>query len=77
MQAAGVPAADVLVMATRNGALAMGRLPDFGTIAEGKIADLAILGADPSADIANFREIEAVMRAGRWHDVADLAYAED
>lgn len=77
MQDAGVPASDVLVMATRNGALAMGRLADFGTIAEGKIADLAILGADPTADIANFREIEAVIRAGSWRDLDDLTYRED
>jgi hypothetical protein len=32
MQAAGLFAADIVVMATRNGAQAMGRLKDFGTL---------------------------------------------
>ena len=56
MQDAGVPAADVIVMSTRNGARAMGRLDDFGTLESGKIADLLVLGGDPSVNVANFRE---------------------
>jgi imidazolonepropionase-like amidohydrolase len=74
MQDAGVPAADVIVMSTRNGARAMGRLDDFGTLEVGKIADLLVLDGDPSADVANFREIEWVMRAGIMHAVSDLSY---
>ncbi len=74
MQDAGVPAADVIVMSTRNGARAMGRLDDFGTLESGKIADLLVLGGDPSVDVANFREIEWVMRAGVMHAVSDLSY---
>ena len=49
MQDAGVPAVDVIVMSTRNGARAMGRLDDFGTLEVGKIANLLVLGSDPSA----------------------------
>jgi imidazolonepropionase-like amidohydrolase len=74
MQDAGVPAADVIVMSTRNGARAMGRLDDFGTLEVGKIADLLVLGGDPSTDVANFREIEWVMRAGIMRAVSDLSY---
>jgi len=74
MQDAGVPAADVIVMSTRNGARAMGRLDDFGTLESGKIADLLVLGGDPSVHVANFREIEWVMRAGVMHTVSDLSY---
>ncbi len=73
MQDAGVPAADVVVMSTRNGAHAMGRLDDFGTLEPGKIADLLVLGGDPSEDVSNFREIEWVMRAGVMHSVHDLS----
>ena len=74
MQGAGVTAADVIVMSTRNGARAMGRLDDFGTLEVGKIADLLVLGGDPSADVKNFRDIELVMRAGIMHTVSDLSY---
>ena len=74
MQDAGVPAADVIVMSTRNGALAMSRLDDFGTLELGKIADLQVLGGDPSVDVANFRGVEWVMRAGVMHAVSDLSY---
>jgi hypothetical protein len=37
----------------------------WGTIAPGKIADLALLEADPLADIRNTRRIAAVIRGGK------------
>ena len=64
MQAAGMRPMDVLVAATRNGARAMGRSRDLGTIEAGKAADLVVLGADPTADIANVRQVRLVMRGG-------------
>lgn len=64
MQAAGVPADDLIVMATKNGAMAMERLEDFGTLEQGKMADLIILQKDPSEDISNMRSITHVMRSG-------------
>ncbi len=76
MQAAGIPAADIIVMSTQNGARAMDRLDDFGTLENGKLANLIVLAADPSADVANFRSIEHVMRAGVMHPVSDLAYGQ-
>ena len=51
MQNAGVPARDILVMATKNGASTMGRLDDFGTLEKGKMADLIILEKDPSKEM--------------------------
>ena len=72
MQAAGMSARDVLVASTRNGARAMGREDEIGTIEAGKIADLVIVGEDPTEDIANMRRIEGVIRAGTFHDLADL-----
>jgi imidazolonepropionase-like amidohydrolase len=63
MQQAGMSPMDVLVSATRNGALAMGRT-DIGTLQAGKLADLVVLGADPTADIGNVREVRYVMRGG-------------
>jgi imidazolonepropionase-like amidohydrolase len=63
MQEAGLSPMDVLVTATRNGALAMGRR-DVGTLEPGKLADLVVLGADPTADIANVETVRYVMRGG-------------
>jgi imidazolonepropionase-like amidohydrolase len=64
MQAAGMTPMDIIVSATRNGARAMGREAEFGTIAPGKLADLVIVGADPTRDIANLRQVRWVMRGG-------------
>jgi imidazolonepropionase-like amidohydrolase len=73
MQAAGLPASDIIVMATRNGARAMRRDRDFGTIEAGKLADLLILGEDPRANVRAFRSVQQVMRGGKLHRRADLA----
>ena len=67
MQAAGISPADVLVLSTRNGARAMGRLKDFGTLEAGKLADLLILTEDPRQDARAFRSRTHVMRAGTLH----------
>ncbi|HYC52080.1 MAG TPA: amidohydrolase family protein [Gemmatimonadaceae bacterium] len=65
MQLAGLSPAEIVVMATRNGAQAMGRLRDFGTLEAGKLADLLILSEDPNASARAFRSRTHVMRAGR------------
>jgi imidazolonepropionase-like amidohydrolase len=64
MQAAGLTAMDVLVASTRNGARAMGRERDFGTIEKGKLADLVVVGADPARDIKAMRRPRFVVRGG-------------
>lgn len=64
MQAAGIPALDIITMATRNGVLTMKRSDDFGTLTKGKMADLIVLDQNPSADIANVKSITHVMRGG-------------
>ncbi|CAL67948.1 amidohydrolase family protein [Christiangramia forsetii] len=74
MQQAGISAKDLIIMATKNGAMAMDRLEDFGTLESGKIADLIILEEDPSEDISNLRSISHVMRNGTLRNVKD---AED
>ena len=40
--------------------------PEYGSIREGKAADLLLLDADPTADINNTIKINRVMRAGKW-----------
>jgi len=71
MQEAGIHPADIIVMATKNGAMAMRRFDDFGTLEKGKMADLIILNEDPSKDIANMRSITHVMRGGLLRPVKE------
>ena len=74
MQEAGIPAAEIVVMSTRNGAIAMDRLDDLGTLETGKIADLLVLEEDPNEDVRAFRSLTHVMRAGVLHSRAELAH---
>jgi imidazolonepropionase-like amidohydrolase len=62
---AGIPSAEVLRMATRNGAGALGLLAESGTVEPGKRADLVVLEADPLRDIRNTRRIRYVVLGGR------------
>jgi imidazolonepropionase-like amidohydrolase len=73
MQAAGLSASDIIVMATRNGAQAMGRSKDFGTLEAGKLADLLILAEDPRKNVRAFRSLTHIMRGGRLYEQAALA----
>jgi imidazolonepropionase-like amidohydrolase len=71
LQAVGIPAMDVIVMSTRNGALAMGT-KDFGTLEAGKLADLLVLTEDPRVNVRAFRSRTHVMRGGRMYTQAAL-----
>lgn len=64
MQKAGMTPMQVIVASTATAARAA-RFDDVtGTIEKGKSADLLILTADPSQDVANFRKIRDVVRGG-------------
>jgi imidazolonepropionase-like amidohydrolase len=62
---AGLTPMEAIVAGTRNGAEAVGRLRDLGTIEEGKLADLVLLDANPLAEIANTQKIATVIANGR------------
>jgi len=66
MAAAGLRNMDILVSATKNAAVVMGRQAELGTLEKGKFADLVILDADPLTDIKNTRKIFKVMKAGEF-----------
>lgn len=71
MQEAGFTPEELIVMATKNGAQAMERYDDFGSLEVGKMADLIILERDPGEDISNVRSISHVMRNGFLFDVTE------
>jgi len=73
MEAAGLTPMQVLVASTRDGALAMGRAAEFGTVEAGKEADLLVLPADPLVSASNFRKVQFVVRGGELRSVEELA----
>lgn len=62
---AGLTPAQALQAATRGAAEFLGKGKDFGTIAEGKYADLVLLDANPLEEIRNTRKIRAVIMRGK------------
>jgi imidazolonepropionase-like amidohydrolase len=72
MQAAGLTPMQVLVAATRGASLAMSSDKVSGTLEAGKTADLIVVEADPTKDIANLRRLRFVMRAGVLHSLDEL-----
>ncbi len=72
MQAAGLTPMQVLVASTRGGSLAMGAERVTGTLEKGKSADLIVVEADPTKDVANLRKLRFVMRAGVLHSLSEL-----
>ena len=71
MQRSGLTALQVLKSATVNGALTVA-VPDVGSVAPGKLADLVVLDADPLADLANLSRVSYVLRDGRVFRPAEL-----
>jgi imidazolonepropionase-like amidohydrolase len=65
----GISAIDVLRWATKNGAEAMGRGDELGTIEAGKLADLLVVDGDPISDIgvlADPARMPAIMKDGEF-----------
>lgn len=65
MEKYGVDRMDILKIATRNSADLLGVLEDYGTIEEGKYADLVCLKENPLKAISNVRKIEKVIKHGK------------
>jgi imidazolonepropionase-like amidohydrolase len=69
---AGIPNADVLTIATLNGARAMGLEDQIGSIEPGKMGDLMIINGNPLEDIRRTRTVHTVIRAGTAYNSEDL-----
>jgi hypothetical protein len=72
---AGIPAAAVLQIATIVPARVMGDTANYGSIAVGKVADLAIVAGKPYEHVTDLRRTERVVRAGRVYRTRDLYVA--
>jgi imidazolonepropionase-like amidohydrolase len=67
MHSAGMSPAEVFAAATLGGARVLGREHELGSLEPGKLADLVVFDADPTADVQNARRIRLVMKAGALH----------
>ena len=72
MADAGIPASEIIRIATLNGAIFLGKERELGSIEEGKIADMVLLAADPTEDINNAKEIVEVIKGGALIDRSSL-----
>jgi imidazolonepropionase-like amidohydrolase len=69
---AGFTPLEAISICTLNGAKYLGREAKIGTIAVGKQADLVIVNGDPSANMADVRNVEIVFKQGVGFDPAKL-----
>jgi imidazolonepropionase-like amidohydrolase len=69
---AGIPAPQVLQLATLGAARIMKRDQDLGSIAQGKLADLIMVDGDPTTNISDIRKVKLVVKDGVVYKVEDL-----
>jgi len=62
---AGMPAVEVLLAATRNGARALRLEDQLGALETGKLADVVLVAGEPWNDVRDLASIVAVIRGGR------------
>ncbi len=64
MVEAGLTPMQVIVSFSKNASEALGIDSDFGTLAEGKVADMILLNSNPLGNITNLRDIHSVYIGG-------------
>jgi imidazolonepropionase-like amidohydrolase len=72
---AGIPTVDALLIATLNGARALGIDETRGSIEIGKFADLCIIKGDPIKNIRNTRRVNLVVKQGTVYEAEKLLEA--
>ena len=71
MVEAGIPAAECLVMATRNAADLCGLGDKLGTLEAGKWADVIAVRGNPLEDVSVLQDVRFVMKAGAVYKAED------
>jgi cytosine/adenosine deaminase-related metal-dependent hydrolase len=69
---AGIPAAEVLRLATFNAAQLMKRDDRLGSIETGKLADVVLVDGDPTKNISDLRKLDVVIKDGVLFRVSEL-----
>lgn len=72
---AGIPAPQVLQIATIGAARVMKHDAEVGSIEPGKFADMVIIAGNPAADIHALRNVVTVIRGGLMFDTRELEAA--
>lgn len=69
---AGIPARQILQIATIGAARVMNDDAEYGSISAGKVADIVIVNGRPADRITDLENVETVIRAGRVHEATAL-----
>ncbi len=69
---AGIPAPEVLRMATFEAAKVMGRQKELGSITAGKYADMILVNGDPTKNISDIRRIDTVIKNGEVYRPSEM-----
>lgn len=68
----GLAPMEILKAATVNGAYALGRSDQLGTVEAGKLADFVVLDRNPLENINNVRSVSRVVKGGVIYDPQEL-----
>ncbi|HEY2068862.1 MAG TPA: amidohydrolase family protein [Rhizomicrobium sp.] len=69
---AGMSPEDAMATVTINPAVVYGMSDKTGSLAKGKLAELALIDGDPQHNISDLRQVELVMRDGKLMNAQDL-----
>ena len=69
---AGIPATEVLRMATLEAATVMHKDRDFGSITGGKYADMILVNGDPTQKISDIRHVDTVIKNGNVYRPSEM-----
>jgi imidazolonepropionase-like amidohydrolase len=68
----GIPATQVLKLATIGSARVMHHEKDRGSIAVGKVADVVLVDGDPTSNISDVRKTVMVVKDGMQYDPKEI-----
>ena len=72
---AGIPASEVLRIATIEAAQLMHKDVEFGSVTPGKYADMILINGDPTKQISDIRHVDTVIKNGIIYRPAELDQA--